>query len=344
MKAYRLTKWGAGGQLMDVPVQEPGHGEVLLKVAGNGICQSDLHAMYDWEACPPHLQIELPLTLGHEVSGWIEACGPGVSGYEAGQPCLLTVAGCGHCRLCAQGWNNYCLNKGALPGLGIDGGLADYIVTPVSTVVPLRSLEPWRAAPLTDAGLSSFHAVNRVLPLLTPGSTVVVIGIGGLGHMAISILKAICSARIIAVDMSEQALALAGELGADHCVKSDGDAADTLKELTANTGVEAVLDFVGAGVTMKLAAGVIRPVGHIVVVGRGLGAFEFKDQALPYGARMSTSFAGSKEELMQLIALAEKGTIEAHITKYPLSEVQLAFNKLRDGEIVGRAVIVPNGH
>ncbi len=344
MKAYRLMEWKTPARLMNVPVPEPGPGQVLIKVGGNGICQSDLHFMHDWEGSPPHLDIRLPMTVGHEVGGWVEACGPGVAGLETGLPCLVTLAGCGHCSCCAAGWNNYCPDKLQVPGMGLDGGLAEYTVAPASSIVPLQSLEPWRAAPLTDAGLSAYHAVRRVLPLLTPGTAVAVIGVGGLGHMAVMVLKAVCAARVIAVDTSEQALALAKELGADSGITPDESVAEAIRDATSGRGVEAVLDFVGAGATMSLAARIIRPLGHIVVVGRGQGSFEFKDRALAYGAAMSTTFGGSKLELIQLVALAEAGIINPHITRYPLSEVETAFEKLRKGEIVGRAVIVPDGH
>lgn len=345
MLAFQMMRWGEGGQLNRVPVPEPGAGEVLVKVAGNGICQSDLHALYEWQSCPPHLAVELPLTLGHEVAGWVEACGPGVAGLEPGLPCLLTVAGCGRCRFCAQGWNNYCSNRGKQVGMGLDGGLAEYVVVPAAALVPLGgTLDPWRAAPLTDAGLSSYHAIKRVLPLLTPGSTVVVIGIGGLGHLAVGLLKALCGARVIAVDTSAEALALAGDLGADLCLGSDDTTALAIREASRDQGADAVLDFVGAGATMALAAQVIRPLGQIVVSGRGQGAFAFQDRALPYGAGISTTFGGSKLELMELVALAEAGVIAPRVSRYPLTEVQTAIDKLREGQVVGRAVIVPDGH
>lgn len=344
MKAYRLFKWQSAGELVEVPTPEPKAGQVLLKVGGNGICQSDLHAMYEWKASPPHLDIQLPVTLGHEIGGWIEALGPGVSGFDRGQPCVVTAAGCGRCRFCAEGWNNYCQNLPQQPGVGLDGGLADYVTVPVAGVVPIESLEPWKAAPLTDAGLSSYHAVKRVLPLLTAGSTVVVIGVGGLGHMAVGAIKAICPAQVIAVDRSENALSLAKKFGADLCLPSDDTTVTTVQEHMRGGRVDAVLDFVGAGVTMTLAAQLIRPLGQIVVIGRGHGLFEFKDRALPYGAFMSTTFGGSKRELMELISLAEAGKIAPHVTRYPLSEVQNALEKLKRGEIVGRAVLVPDAN
>jgi propanol-preferring alcohol dehydrogenase len=344
MQAYRLFAWKEPARLVDVPIPEPGPGEVLIKVAGNGICQSDLHLMHDWEAAPPHLDLQLPMTIGHEIGGWVAVCGPGVTGLETGQPCVVTLAGCGRCRYCAAGWNNYCPHLGKQPGMGLDGGLAEYVLAPAAGIVPLDTLEPWQAAPLTDAGLSAYHAVRRVLPLLAPAATAVVIGIGGLGHLAVMILQAVGAAEIIAVDRSPAALELAGELGADHLVPADADTEAAIRDLARDGGVEVVLDFVGSGDTVGLAARVIRPLGQIVVVGRGPGSFAFRDRALPYGAGLSTTFGGSKLELMDLVALAERGRLRPRISRYPLSRVAAAYERLRRGEVVGRAVIVPEGH
>ncbi len=262
MQAYRLFNWQSPARLVDIPIPEPGPGEVLLKVGGNGICQSDLHTMHEWTESPPHLNIELPMTIGHEIGGWVHQLGPGVTGIEIGQPCVVTIAGCGHCRSCVRGWNNYCENLGKQPGMGFDGGLAEYVVAPVAGIVPLGSLTPWQAAPLTDAGLSSYHAVKRILPLLTPGSTIVVVGIGGLGHMAVATLKAVSPARIIAVDTSDKALELATQLGADDCVHVDVSKSSTAVMAGITERVDAVLDFVGAGSTIEMAAQIIRPMGH----------------------------------------------------------------------------------
>ena len=274
------------------------------------------------------------MTIGHEVGGWVDKLGQGVSGLEIGQPVIVTIAGCGHCRYCAMGQNQYCLNKGKQVGMGMDGGLAEYVITPAAAIVPVDSMDPAEAAPLTDAGLSSYHAVKRVLPFLNGGCTVAVIGVGGLGHMAIQALKAVTPARIIAFDLSDTALQLAKELGADECRYSSMDNVEPMS-------VDAVLDFVGAGATIAIAANMIHPLGHIVVAGRGPGTFELHHQSMPYGATLSTTFGGAKFELMELIHLAESGYIKAHITRYPLDDVEMAFDKLAKGEISGRAVIVP---
>jgi len=291
MKAYRIFEWKQPACLVDIPVPEPGPGQVRLKVAGNGICQSDLHLLHEWEASPSHLKIKLPMTIGHEVGGWIDTLGSGVDGFEKGQAAIVTMAGCGHCRFCAAGWNNYCLDKGRQVGMGLDGGLAEYVVAPAGAVVPVN-IDPADAAPLTDAALSSYHAVKRVLPLLTGGTTVAVIGVGGLGHLAIQELKAMTPARV-------------------------------------------------AGATVAQAARMIRPLGHVVVVGRGPGVFDFTHHAMPYGAMLSTTFGGSKAELMELIGLAEAGLIAPHTTRFALDDVEVALQKLAAGEITGRAVVVP---
>ena len=342
MQAYRLFEWKKPARLVELPVPEPGPGEVLVRVDGNGICQSDLHLMHDWEAAPPHLDLHLPMTIGHEIGGWIAATGPGVKGFVENQPCVVTIAGCGHCRFCAEGWNNYCANLPPQPGMGLDGGLADYVVAPAGGIVPLETLEPWRAAPLTDAGLSAMHAIARVKDRLGPGRKVAVIGIGGLGHMAVMILKEILPVEIIAVDREPAALELARKLGADHLVTAGEEAAEKIREATGGKAVDAVLDFVGAGVTIALGAAVIGPLGRIVIIGRGSGAFALADRALPYGAEIITTFGGCRKELMELIALAESGRLNPRITRYPLSRVETAFKDLAAGKVIGRAVVMPD--
>lgn len=334
MRAYRMLEWQQEPQMVDLAMPIPGPGEVRLRVAGNGLCQSDLHLIHDWTGCPPHLDISLPMTLGHEIGGFVDLAGPGVRGWESGQPVLVTLAGCGHCRECVQGWNNYCRAKPLQPGIGLDGGLADYVIAPVACLVPCDGLDPAKGAPLTDAGLSSYHAVRRVAPLLRPGTTVVIIGAGGLGHLAVAALKAVTSAQVVVVDPNADARGLALRSGADSAFEP-GDAA--LGDISAM----AVLDFVGSGDTIASAASMIRPLGHIVVVGRGAGSFALTHKALPFGAMLSTTFGGSKSELLELIALTGSGAMVPHVTCYPLANVATVLDQLAAGQIQGRAVIVP---
>jgi propanol-preferring alcohol dehydrogenase len=334
MRAYTMVQWQKPPQLLKRPVPEPGPGEILLKVAGNGICQSDLHLMQDWTASPPHLDIKLPMVIGHEIAGRVERCGPGVDGFEKGQTCLVTLAGCGKCRNCAEGRNNYCAQKPRQPGIGLDGGLADFVVVPQACLVPFEGLDPVEAAPLTDAGLSSWHAVNRIRASLFPGARVVAIGIGGLGHLAIAALAATTAAQIIAIDPNPAARNLALENGATQTLAPDDPEASRLQ-------AEAIIDFVGSAETISLATKIIDSRGHIVIVGRGEGSYPLTHSSMAHGAMISTTFGGSKAELMDLVALVRSGAIRPHITRYPLDRVAEAFDLLAAGKITGRAVIVP---
>ncbi len=210
MRAYVLSRWQSWAELREVPVPEPGQGEVLIRIGGAGACHSDLHIMHEWtpENFAAAGDWPLPFTLGHENAGWIEG-GDIPDGFEKGAPVVISPTWtCGACRACRDGETNYCEKEAVVAGgLGRDGGFADFMVAPANCLVPLNTLEPWQAAPLTDAGLTSYHAVKRCLPRLTPDTSVVVIGVGGLGHLAVAFLRELSGANIIAIDQDEKALA-----------------------------------------------------------------------------------------------------------------------------------------
>ncbi len=232
----------------------------------------------------------LPFTLGHENTGIVEAVGAGVEHFAPGEPVAVYGSwGCGRCRRCHQGAENYCERAAELRGaggaLGFDGGMAPLMLVPRARwLVPIGDLDPVEAAPLTDAGLTPYHAIKRSLHLLDGGSTAVVIGAGGLGHMAVQILKATCAATVVAVDTKATALRLATELGADHVVTSDDSAADAIRAITRHKGADLVLDFVGVDSTIALAAQVSRPLGHVTIVGIGGGTFGFSFFSVPYSS------------------------------------------------------------
>jgi propanol-preferring alcohol dehydrogenase len=280
------------------------------------------------------------MTVGHEIAGWIAKVGDGVDELEKGMQCLITLYGCGNCWYCVNGWNNYCLNKPPQPGMGIDGGLAEYVIVKKEGIIQVFDLDLVKAAPLTDAGLSSYHAIKRVEKLLYPDANVVVIGIGGLGHLAVMVLKSLYWVNLIAVDISEKALELAENLGSDYTVKFDSNCVNEIKKIVKNKGIQVVFDFVGNGDTILLGSKLICPLGHIVVVGRGNGDFQFNHRAIPYGAFISTTFGGTKAELFELIELLKKGVVEPVIEKFSFNDVEYAFEKLKKGEITGRGVIV----
>src|SRR5215208_3003481 len=212
MEAVQLVAWEHPAQLVDVPAPEPGPGEVLVRVAGAGLCHSDLHLMH-WPAGT--LPYELPFTLGHEVVGTVAALGDGADGVDVGESVLVYGPwGCGRCPHCSRGEEYLCpfrdVRRVAGCGLGRDGGLAEYVVIPSPRLlVPIGDLDPVSTAPLADAGLTSYHAVKRALRDLGPGSAAIVIGVGGLGHVAVQLLRALSGCRIVAVDRRQEALDIA---------------------------------------------------------------------------------------------------------------------------------------
>lgn len=344
MKAYRFVNWQQPPEWMDVPIPQPGPGEVLINVRGSGACHSDLHIM-EWP--PGQLPWEVPFTLGHETAGWVMELGAGVTGFEVDEAVLVYGPwGCGRCRNCRLGMENYCRYaaeiSGAGGGLGRDGGMAEYMLVPSARfLVPIGGLDPAEAAPLGDAALTPYHAVKRSLPLLTPGTTAVVIGVGGLGHMAVQILRAVSPAGIVAVDVAEDKLALALEVGADAAFVADPEVTDRVRAFTDRRGAEVVLDFVGSDSTMALGAKVARSLGHLTVVGLNNGTFPFNFFALPYETSLATTYWGSIPELMEVLALAEAGKIKVHVERFPLEKAPEAYERMRAGALKGRAVIVP---
>jgi propanol-preferring alcohol dehydrogenase len=327
-----------------VDVPEPGAGEVLIKVAGAGACHSDLHLMERPSG------FARPYTLGHENVGWVEALGPGVRGLEVGEAVAVYGPwGCGRCRACRNSFENHCENAAEIGarggGLGRDGGMAPYMLIPAARLlVPLDGLDPVEAAPLSDAGLTPYHAIKRNLGKLTPGTSALVIGVGGLGHMAVQILRALSPAQVIAADIDEGKLALARELGADQVIRSGDEAPAQIRELTRGLGAMVVLDFVGNDATMKLAASVARPDGEVTEVtevGLAGGTLPFRAGALPFDCAISVPYWGSAVELMEVLALAREGTIRSRIRRFPLSQAPDAYVQLREGKIDGRAVITP---
>ena len=217
---------------------------------------------------------------------------------------------------------NYCERQASIGvyggGLGLDGGMAELMRVPSARLlVPLDDLDPADAAPLTDAGLTPYHAIKRSLPCSHRGSSAVVIGIGGLGHLGVQILRALTATQIIAVDSREEALQLAKDSGADHVVTSGGAAKDEILEITKGMGADVILDMVGVDDSLALAAAVSRPLGHLTLVGIGGGSLPFSFFALPYEVSLATTYWGTLPELTEVIALAEAGHLRPHVERHP---------------------------
>ncbi|MFC8041964.1 NAD(P)-dependent alcohol dehydrogenase [Nocardia sp. NPDC057353] len=349
MRALRLTAWQSDPELVEVDQPHPGPGEVVVKVGAAGACHSDLHLMRDFSDDAP-VPWHPPFTLGHENAGWVHEIGSGVTGFEEGQPVAVYGPwGCGVCAQCARGFETYCENPAAAPvpggggGLGMDGGMAEYLLVPAARfLVPLPDgLDPVRAAPLTDAALTPYHAIRRSWGKLTPGSTAVVIGAGGLGHLAVQIIKATTAARVIAVDLREEALELAARAGADRTLRSDENAAQAIRDATGGHGADAIFDCVGADATLALGAAAGRVLGDLTVIGIGGGTLPVSFFSVPYELSVQTTYWGGRYELTEVLDLAARGLLHAETTTFPLDGAVEAYHRLERGEITGRAVVVP---
>ena len=332
-------------ELRDVPYPEPAPGEVVLTVRAAGVCHSDLHMLHARRVVFP-----LPLVLGHEVAGTVAAVGEGVSGWEVGAGALVHLCwGCGRCRACVAGADNYCdafpRTTVPGPGLGHPGGMAEMIAVPARHLVPLGDLDPVQAAPLTDAGLTPYHAVSVSRSRISPTSTVAVIGVGGLGHVAVQILRATTGATVVAVDTDEGRLRHAEDLGADRSLLSDEHTATALLGLTGGAGVDVVLDFVGAAATTALAGEVVRSGGQVTLVGLAAGRLEHAAApppiGLPWGVSVVKPYGGTRHDLAQVLALSRAGRIAVQVEPSPLSDALDVLDRLERGRVAGRAVLVP---
>jgi alcohol dehydrogenase, propanol-preferring len=349
VRALRLMDWKTEPELVDAPDPRPGPGEVVVKVGAAGACHSDLHLMHDFEAGA--VPWNPPFTLGHENAGWVELVGDGVTGVAVGQPVAVYGPwGCGTCARCAVGIENYCENPMAAPvaggggGLGLDGGMADLLLVPDQRLlVPLpEDLDPISAAPLTDAGLTPYHAIRRSRQKLTPDATIVIIGVGGLGHVGVQIARSLGAARIVAVDMKQRALDLALAVGADAALPSDDATADAIRDLTGGRGADVVVDFVGVAPTIELARSVARAMSDVTIVGIGGGEVPFSFFSQGYEVNLATTYWGTRPELIELLTLAARGGVQVEHTVYSLDDAARAYRDLAAGEVTGRAVVVPN--
>ena len=342
MRAVRFQGVGRPPLVTQVAKPEPGPGQVVIKIGGAGACSSDLHIMEH------DVGITGQFTLGHENAGWVSELGAGVTGLKEGDAVAVYLCwGCGLCHACQQSMENYCENwatQGGEGGLGRDGGMADYMLVPAARwLVPLGDLDPRTAAPLNDAALTPYHAIKRVLPMLHADCNVVLLGIGGLGHMALQLLKILTPARIIAGDVDALKLDHAKALGADDVVntRNADEAAEQILKITGPRGAGFVLDCVGIQPTFDLAVKLLRRNSAWTLVGLGGGHHDFTFMSTPYGTIVSTPYGGSRLELMEVIAMARNGRIHADITRFRLEDVVDVYAKLKAGQIKGRAVFTP---
>ncbi len=349
MKTARLHEYRGPheyhGALKIEELAEPtveGPHDVIVRIGGAGLCRTDLHIIEGQWA--EKSGVELPYVPGHENAGWVHEIGSAVSNVAVGDTVILhPLMTCGLCRACRAGDDVHCENN-EFPGISRDGGFAELIKTTARSVVRLDpSLHPRDIAALADAGLTAIHAVKKAIPLLHAGSKALVIGAGGLGHIGIQCLKALTPAEIIVLDPNEQALALAGELGADQTVQLGDSHRDTILEMTDGHGVEAVIDFVGENGAIDEGVAVLRQAGSFFVIGYGENVNVPTIDIISREINFIGNLVGSYNDLAELMVLAAQGKVTLHTSTYPLDAINDAMDDLDNGRLRGRGILMPAG-
>jgi propanol-preferring alcohol dehydrogenase len=317
-------------EVKQVSVPAPGPGEALVRMEACGICHSDLFV-----AGLPQLPL-LPLILGHEGIGRVEAVGEGVTGLAPGNRVGITflAATCGQCDLCHSNRERFCprqLNS----GYTIHGALAGYAVVPAQHLARISDgLSAAEAAPLCCAGWTAYGALREAG--LEPGRTVALFGMGGLGHLAVQYARDM-GLKVAAVDIAEQKLALARQLGAEIAVPAENAGRALQKEYG---GMDAAVVLTPSPAAIQQAFRSLKRTGTLVLVGLSSHSYELPivDTVLK-GITVRGSYLGTRGDLEQVFRLAESGAVKTHVETHDLAETPRLFEKLRGGELLGRAVI-----
>src|SRR6201986_4398768 len=314
--------------------------DVIVRIGGAGVCRTDLHIVeVIWRS---RVDVKLPYIMGHENAGWVEAVGPGVEGVKVGDVVIChPLVTSGHCIACRRG-NDMHAEESSFPGINANGGYAEYLLTGERSLIKLpKSLAPKEVAPYTDAGLTAYRAAKKASRHLLPGQFVTVIGAGGLGHIGIQVLAALCAAEIIVVDRSDTGLALGKECGAHHQVRADGGEVDAVMALTGGGGAEAVIDFVGEGDAVAKGLAMTANGGFYYIVGYG-GKIDLPTiDMITTEKTIVGNLVGTYAELVELMALADRGLVKLHTREYKLSAANDALHDLHHGRVNGRAVLIP---
>ncbi len=352
MLAARMHEYGKPLVLENVPKPTMPQGEgVLVKIGGAGLCHSDLHIIQgEWTSTLP---LALPRILGHEAAGWVEETGSSVPSNVLKSGDMVAISGgwgCGICEYCKQGDDHLCVSS-MYPGVTADGGYSEFMLVPsykyLLRVDKSSGLTPVELAPLTDAGLTPYRAVKKVRHLLGPGKAIAVIGIGGLGFYGIQYARLFSQgATVVAVDRNQKKLENVLNKGfADHAVSlsSGRDMREEILKVTANKGLDVVIDCVGAENTISDSFRILRKKGALVVV--GLFGSEVRFPLMPSlmsEHQLHLSLWGNYSELAEVVELAKQGKVRHYVQRFPLAEINSAIEMLRSGQIQGRAVIVPS--
>ena len=317
MRAVVLRSFHAPLELEERPTPTPANGEqTLVRVLACGVCHSDLHVVENYFGS------ELPIVLGHEIVGEDE---------ELGNVLVYAPWGCGECRFCQRSEEMICPDAREA-GMFQDGGYAEFVLVPARRYLyPIGDLDPVEAAPLGCGGLTTYRAVKHARDWLGPGSRALVLGAGGLGQFGIQYLRLLTDATVHVGDPSAQKRDRALELGAEEAAAPDQLAGP----------YTAVLDFVGSDDSLAHAARLVDRQGVAIVIGLFGGRIPFGLGAVPHEAHFLSSMWGSRDELAELIELAQRERLEYTIDTMPLERAQEAHDLVRRGEARGRIVLVP---
>jgi propanol-preferring alcohol dehydrogenase len=337
MKAAVLRKLGQKLKIERLPIPEPGPGEILVKVAACGVCHSDLHAI-DGDWSPPPV---LPLIPGHEVAGHVAEIGAGVTGFRKGDaigvPWMWSA--CGRCRFCLAGMETIC-KSGEATGYTKPGGYAEYMVARADFVAKLPKRADLNAiAPILCAGVTTYRGLKRTNT--RPGDWVAVIGIGGLGHIAVQYAKAM-GMQVAAIDIDPKKLALAKKLGADFLVNArEQDPIAAVQEKLG--GVQGAVVTAVASQAFEQAIGMLSPAGTVAYIGLPGGKADQIRASISSIVNWELSVRGSnvgtRLDLEEAVAFALRGDVAAKIETAPLSAANAVLNRMRRGKIVGRVVL-----
>lgn len=335
MKAAVVRAFGKPLSIENVPVPEPGPGEILVKVIACGVCHTDLHAANgDWPVKPTP-----PFIPGHEVAGIVAAIGPGVTGLKQGD--AVGVAwlhdACRACEFCETGWETLCESQHNT-GYSVNGGFAEYVIADAAFVARLPAGVDFAAiAPILCAGVTTYKGLKETEA--RPGEWVAISGLGGLGHIAIQYARAM-GLHVVGLDIAPDKLALAEAAGADLAIDARSpDAVDQVLKATGG-GAHGVLVTAVSPAAFGQALQLVRRRGTVSLVGLPPGDFPTSifDVVLKR-ITLRGSIVGSRRDLDEAVAFALEGKVKAHITKAPLGDINAIFSRLAAGKVDGRMVL-----
>jgi len=326
-------------ELLDRPAPEPvAPTDVVVRVGGAGVCATDLHAI---DALMEQAGVAPPRILGHENAGWVEAVGSAVTTVVPGDAVILyPPQTCGLCLACRRGLEMQC-ERHEFTGLSVDGGFAEFLRVPERSLLKLPAgIEPAAVAPHADAGLTAYHAVRRVAHLARPGSTSVILGVGGVGHVAVQLMRILGAGGVVASETDERRRKLALELGADAAVDGS-EAVAAVRDLTGGVGADVVVDFVGTDRSHADGLAMLGRSGTYSVVGYGGTVTTGSVPLVVNELTIMGNLVGSWVDLWELIQLHAAGRLALRTERHPLEAVNEVVERLRAGDVVGRAVLVP---